>query len=55
MATITLKNVRLSFPSLFKKAVFQGNVGKHEATFMFPKTDTKTYDACIAAIEAIKK
>lgn len=55
MATISIKNGRLSFPNLFKKAVFKGVVGKYEATIMFPKTDTKTYDACIAAIEAIKK
>ncbi len=55
MAQIKLKNVRLSFPNLFEKAVFEGKEGKYEATFLFPKTDTKTYDAVIAAIEACKK
>ena len=54
MASIKI-NGRLSFPSLFQKAVFQGKVGKYEATVLFPKTDTKTYDACIAGIEAMKK
>lgn len=31
------KNVRLSFPSLFKKAVFQGEETKFEATFLINK------------------
>jgi len=31
---IMLKNVRLSFPSLFKKAVFDGKEGKFEATVL---------------------
>lgn len=39
MDNIMLKEVRLSFPSVFKKAVFHGVVGKFEATFLFPKTD----------------
>lgn len=38
MEKIKLKNVRLSFPSLFKPAVFNGNsTGKYEATFLIPK------------------
>ena len=53
MANIKLSG-RLSFPSLFKKASFEGNEGKYEATILFPKSDTKTYDAIIAAIEACK-
>ncbi len=55
MATIKIPNARISFPSLFEKAVFNGDVGKYEATFLFPKSDTKTYNAVIAGIEACKK
>ena len=36
-AKLKLQNVRLSFPSLFNKAVFNGNVTKYEATFLMPK------------------
>lgn len=32
-----LKNVRLSFPSLFNRASFNGNEGKYEATFLLDK------------------
>ena len=35
--TIILKNVRLSFPSLFKKAVYEGEEKKYEATLLIPK------------------
>jgi hypothetical protein len=34
---IKLQNVRLSFPSLFQKAVFEGKEGKFEATFLLDK------------------
>jgi len=34
---IKLQNVRLSFPSLFRKAQFQGEETKHEGTFMLDK------------------
>ena len=54
MATIAIKNARLSFPSLYKKASFDGNEGKYEATFLFPKTDTATYDALMKVIEDLK-
>jgi len=55
MATIKIQNARLSFPSLFKKASFDGSTdGKYEATFLFPQTDTKTYDAIMKAIEDVK-
>ena len=37
MAKIKLQNVRLSFPSLFHKAVFEGNETKYEATFLLDK------------------
>ena len=54
MAQILVQNARLSFPSLFKKASFDGNEGKYEATLLIPKSDKKTYDAIMAAIEECK-
>lgn len=48
---ILLRNVRLSFPSLFKKAEFDGHVGKYEATFLIPKTDKKTVSLINDAIK----
>lgn len=32
-----LKNVRLSFPAIFKKSVYKGVEGKYEATFLLDK------------------
>lgn len=55
MANIKIRNARLSFPSVFNKAVFNGVEGKYEATFLFPKSDTETYEAITNAIEALKK
>ena len=52
---VTIPNARLSFPSLFTKSSFQGKEGKYEGTFLFPKTDTKTYKKVIAAIEATRE
>ena len=37
MSKFMLKNVRISFPALFQKAVFDGNAGKYEATFLIDK------------------
>lgn len=37
MAKIKLNNVRLSFPSLFQRATFNGEQGKFEATFLLDK------------------
>lgn len=37
MSKIKLHNVRLSFPSLFRKAVFNGEETKYEATFLLDK------------------
>ena len=37
MSKIQLKNVRLSFPSIFKRAEFNGEQGKFEATFLLDK------------------
>lgn len=56
MATIKLKNVRLSFPSLFHKAVFNGEETKFEATFLLDKAANATEIAEIQAAikEAIK-
>ena len=39
MAKITLKNVRISFPSVFRKATFSGEETKFEATFLLNKKD----------------
>ena len=49
MSKITLQNVRLSFPSLFRKAVFGGDETKFEATFLL---DKKTHAEVIKKIEA---
>lgn len=37
MSKIQLKNVRLSFPSIFKRSEFNGQQGKFEATFLLNK------------------
>ena len=39
MPKIKLNNVRLSFPSIFKKAVFDGKESKFEATFLIHADD----------------
>lgn len=40
MSKINLKNVRLSFPSLFQQSVFGGeSTGKYEATFILDKVE----------------
>ena len=52
---IVLKNVRLSFPSLFHKASFDGNEGKYEATFLISKEDEATYKKLKAVIDAKMK
>ncbi len=50
MATkIKLNNVRLSFPSLFKKSVFDGKEGKFEGTFLISVEDQPQL---IAKVEA---
>ena len=58
MSKITLQNVRLSFPSLFRKAVFGGDETKFEATFLLDKKThaevIKKIDAGIEAISADK-
>ncbi len=42
MSKIILNNVRLSFPSLFEKASFDGVLGKYECSFLLSKKDTET-------------
>ena len=54
MSKVLIPNARLSFPSLFKKAVFEGKETKYEATLLFPKTDKKTYKALMDVIEECK-
>ena len=50
---VMLKNVRLSFPSLFKTEVYAGeDTGKYAATFLIPKSDTKTVTAIEQACKA---
>lgn len=39
MSKFSLQNVRISFPSLFQKAVFDDNAGKYEATFLIHKDE----------------
>lgn len=58
MSKITLKNVRLSFPSLFDRSVFEGKEGKFCATFLIDKSDVKLkkeIDAAIAKVIAEAK
>jgi len=57
MAKIQLKNVRLSFPSIFNRANFNGEEGKFEATLLLDKeTQADQIGVVEAAIEeAIKE
>jgi hypothetical protein len=56
MAKIQLKNVRLSFPSIFKRADFNGQEGKFEATFLLCKeTQSDQIEKLEAAIDAAIK
>lgn len=53
---IKLQNVRLSFPSLFRRAVFGGDETKYEGTFLIDKTAGAAKIAEIeTAIEAMLK
>jgi len=45
-----LKNVRLSFPSIYQKATFNGEEGKFEATFLISKSDEATKEMLDKAI-----
>ena len=53
MSKIILKNVRLSFPALFTKEMFEGKEGKFAATLLIDKKDTaikKELDTAISAL-----
>lgn len=52
---IMLRNVVLSFPSLFREGSFNGvGTGKYEATFLLPKSDVKQYEDVKSLIDEIK-
>ncbi len=52
MSKLVLKNVRLSFPSLFQKAEFDGVATKFEATFLVDKSSqSDQVDAVNSAID----
>ncbi len=54
--TLILKNVRLSFPSLYKSGSYAGTeTGKYEATFLLPKSDEAQYKKLMALVDASKK
>ena len=55
MSKIKLNNVRLSFPSLFRKAVFNGEETKFESTFLIGKSDKSTLDKLQAEIARLIK
>ncbi len=56
MAKFQLRNVRLSFPSLFHRSEFNGEQGKFEATFLINKETQKALVSEInAQIEAALK
>ena len=56
MSKIKMHNVRLSFPSLYRKAVFGGDETKFEGTFLLDKTDHADVIKNIEiAIKAISK
>lgn len=50
---IVVKNVRLSFPSLYKKAKFNGVETKYEASFLFPK-DGKVHNKIEKELQKFK-
>jgi len=53
---IELKNVRLSYPSIFEHGTFGGeSTGKYSANLLLPKTDTKAYEALLEMVDEIKK
>jgi len=52
---IKIKNARLSFPSIFNRASFNGNEGKYEATFLIPKEDEATYNAIMEGTSELIK
>jgi hypothetical protein len=51
---LKISNVRLSFPSLFRRSNFEGKVGNYEADFLIPKEDTETMAVIKDAINKAK-
>jgi len=52
---IPIPNARLAFPSLWRKASFNGAEGdKYEATLLIPKSDKKTYNAIVSEIKRLQ-
>lgn len=48
---IKIANARLSFPNLFRKASFQGNETKYEASFIVPKDgNEKWYESVMSQV-----
>ena len=52
---IKVQNARLSFPSLFRRAVFGGDETKFEGTFLISKDDTAKIAEINAAIDGMLK
>lgn len=52
---IKIQNARLSFPSLFRRAVFGGDETKFEGTFLISKDDTSKIAEINNAIEGMLK
>ena len=50
---IKLSNVRLSFPNIFRRAVFNGEEGKYGSTFLLPKSEKEQADRLRGAIKAM--
>ena len=53
MSKVKIINARLSYPSIFNKAVFDGKEGKYEATFLISKKDVKTKKEIDSAIAEV--
>lgn len=52
--TILLKNVRISYASVWVRSEYNRVEGKYEATFLIPKSDTETKNKISAIIERVK-
>lgn len=48
---VIIKKCRLSYPALFKPREVEGGDAKYQATILIPKTDMKTYQAVMSAIQ----
>ena len=52
MSKLHINNARLSFPSVWKRSVYNGVEGKFEATLLIPKDNAKTIKMLKSAIKA---